>query len=258
MRRLTFPAVVGHRGYRARFPENTLVSFSAAVAAGADMIELDVTLSKDRGVVVIHDDTLDRTTSGSGIVRETPLHELRRLDAGTWFDNRFSAEPLPTLEETLALVATSGVLVNIEIKSTAWETDAPEDAIERQVVAMIRRMQLIDTVLVSSFHPGFLENIAALPVHPEYALITNRTVPHDIVDLCTRLNVFSWHPHHESLKQSDIEAMHQSGIHVFPYTVNNPEDMIRLVEMGVDGIVTDDPELAVSCLTPYRRSVKTS
>ena len=254
MQRLISPIVIGHRGYRSQFPENTMVSFSAAIAAGADMIELDVTFSKDRKVVVVHDDTLDRTTSGHGPICRMTLHELRQLDAGRWFDERFSGEPLPTLEETLAFAADTGARINIEIKSSAWEPDAPEDAIERRIVDMAIQKHLLENILVSSFQSGFLENLAALPLHPEYALITGRTKPHDIVDVCTRLKVFSWHPHHETLKQPDVEAMHQAGIRVFPYTVNSPEDMYRLVNMGVDGIITDDPALAVSCLAPYRHS----
>jgi len=234
------PAVIGHRGYRARYPENTLASFSAAIAAGADMIELDVTLSKDDRVVVIHDDNLDRTSSGRGKVRQTPLEILKTLDTGSWFDPSFSGETLPTLEEVLDL-AGSSILINIEIKSSAWNPFFQNEAIERQIVRLVAEKQMQESVLISSFQTGFLERIVQLPHHPEVALISGQPVPQGIVETCKRLGGFSWHPCFQSLEQNLIHQMHQAGIRIFPYTVNHAEDMLLLMNMGVDGIFTDDP-----------------
>ncbi len=247
------PVIIGHRGYRAGYPENTLASFSAAMAAGADMIELDVTLSRDRQVVVIHDDTLDRTTSGFGPIHQATLQELRKLDAGSWFDSRFAGESLPTLEEVLIL-AGGKIRINVEIKSSAWESGFPEDAIERQVIDLIRRHDLLDSTLVSSFHAGFLENITNLPVRPEIAFITDRSAPPDMLDTCKRLGVFSWHPHFRSLNQQLIDSAHAQGLRIFPYTVNAIDDMLKLVNMGVDGVITDDPGTAVASLAADRRN----
>ena len=247
------PIIIGHRGCRAGYPENTPASFSAAMAAGADMIELDVTLSKDRQVVVIHDDTLNRTTSGTGPVHHATLQALKRLDAGSWFDSRFKGESLPTLEEVLIL-AGEKILINVEIKSIAWESGFPEDAIERQVVDLIIRYDLLNSTLVSSFHAGFLENIGKLPVHPEIAFITDRKAPQNTLDMCQRLGVFSWHPHYNSLEQRHIEKAHAQGILIFPYTVNLAEDMLMLVDMGVDGVITDDPGAAISCIAAKRKT----
>jgi len=246
------PVIIGHRGYRARYPENTMASFSAAMAAGADMIELDVTLSRDRQVVVIHDDTLNRTTSGSGPANLATLQELKQLDAGAWFDPRFAGESMPTLEDVLIL-AGGKILINVEIKSSAWESGFPGDAIERQVVDRIIRHDLINSTLVSSFHPGFLENIGKLPVHPEIAFITDRPAPADTLEICKKLGVFSWHPHFRSLEQRHIEKAHAEGILVFPYTVNSVDDMRMLLRMGVDGVITDDPG-AASCIAADRKT----
>jgi glycerophosphoryl diester phosphodiesterase len=250
---IILPIIIGHRGCRAKYPENTLASFSAAMAAGADMIELDVTLSKDRKVVVIHDDTLNRTTSGFGPVHQATIQELKRLDAGSWYDSRFAGESLPTLEEVLIL-AGKKILINVEIKSSAWESGFPEDAIERQVVDLILRHDLLNRTLVSSFHAGFLENIGKLPVHPEIAFITDRKTPKNTLDMCQRLGVFSWHPHYKSLEQRHIEKAHAWGILIFPYTVNPVEDILMLVDMGVDGVITDDPGAAISWIAANRRS----
>ena len=250
---IILPVIIGHRGYRAKYPENTLASFSAAMAAGAEMIELDVTLSKDRKVVVIHDDTLNRTTSGFGPVHQATLQALKRLDAGSWFDSRFAGESLPTLEEVLIL-AGGKILINIEIKSSAWESGFPEDAVERQVVDLIIRHDLLNSTLVSSFHAGFLENIGKLPVHPEIAFITDRKAPQNTLDMCQRLGVFSWNPHYKSLEQRHIEKAHAQGVLIFPYTVNMVEDMLMLVDMGVDGVITDDPGAAISCIAAKRKT----
>jgi glycerophosphoryl diester phosphodiesterase len=250
---ITPPVIIGHRGCRTGFPENTLASFSAAMAVGADMIELDVTLSRDRKVVVIHDDTLNRTTNGSGPVHQTTLQVLKRLDAGSWFDPRFAGEFLPTLEEVLIL-AGGKILINVEIKSSAWQPGFPEDAIERQVVDLIIRHDLMNSTLVSSFHAGFLKNIGKLPVHPEIAFITDRKVPQNTLDMCEQLGVFSWHPHYKSLDQQHLEKAHARGIFVFPYTVNSVEDMLLLMNTGVDGVITDDPGAAISCISASRRT----
>ena len=247
------PVIIGHRGCRAGYPENTLASFSAAMDAGADMIELDVTLSRDRKVVVIHDDSLNRTTSGFGPVHLATLQELKGLDAGSWFDSRFAGEALPTLEEVLIL-AGGKIRINIEIKSSAWESGFAEDAIERQVVDLILAHDLLNSTLISSFHAGFLENITSLPVHPEIALITDRALPPDFLETCARIGVYSWHPHYKSLEPRYIEKAHSLGIYIFPYTVNLIEDMLMLVKMGTDGVITDDPNAAISCFAVDRKT----
>ena len=130
--------IIGHRGYPAKYPENTLAAFEAAIEAGAVMIELDVMLSRDRKVVVIHDATLDRTTNGKGSVADLTLAELKQLDAGSWFDAQFVGQQIPELSEVLDLV-NGRAYVNIEIKSNAYETHHPPDAIEKQVVDWLRQ-----------------------------------------------------------------------------------------------------------------------
>ncbi|MGE5258214.1 MAG: glycerophosphodiester phosphodiesterase, partial [Hyphomicrobiales bacterium] len=144
------PLLIGHRGYPARFPENTLASFQGAMQAGCDMIELDVTLTRDRKVVVIHDDTLNRTTNGNGAVSKHTLAEIKQLDAGSWFDPQFSAERVPEIDELIQLTA-NRCLLNIEIKTSAFEADYPEDAIERQVVKLVKTSQAMGRVIISSF-----------------------------------------------------------------------------------------------------------
>ena len=147
------PWIIGHRGYPAKYPENTLAAFQGAIAAGATMLELDVMLSRDRKLVVIHDATLERTTNGRGKVADFAMTELKRLDAGSWYDEEFADQKLPQLSEVLDLV-NDRAYVNIEIKSNAYESHHPPDAVEKQVVELLRQKKLLDSGMISSFDVG--------------------------------------------------------------------------------------------------------
>ena len=236
------PLIIAHRGYRAKYPENTLASFSAALNIGVKMIELDVMLSRDRKVIVIHDATLERTTNGHGSVSNYSFEELKKLDAGSWFHPRFANERLPALEEVLCLVG-DRALVNIEIKASAYEAHQPPDAIERQVVELIHQKNALTSVLISSFELKILENITMMEDTPALALLSKHPTEIDNVGLCTRLNAFSWHPNCLELNYELVKMMHESSIRVFPYNVDTPEEYQRMINMDVDGVITSDPAM---------------
>ena len=237
------PWIIGHRGYRAKFPENTLISFQAAIEAGATMIELDVMFSRDRKIVVIHDPTLERTTNGYGAVADFTLKKLKRLDAGSWFDARFADQNLPELGEVLDLVY-GRAYVNIEIKSNAYESQHPPDAIEKQVVELLRQKNTLDTSMISSFDVNILEQIASMKNTPAIAFISKKPAGRKTVQMCARLNMFSWHPDHRIVTSGQVKKMHAAGIRVFPYNVDTFEDYAGIRDMNVDGLITDDPGLA--------------
>ena len=236
------PLIIAHRGYRAKYPENTLAAFSAALDIGVKMIELDVMLTRDRKMVVIHDATLERTTDGHGQVNSYTLQELKELDAGSWFHPRFARERLPSIEEVLDLVR-DRALINIEIKSNAYEAHHPPDAIEKQVVELVRRKNALASVLISSFEWKILENVASMEEAPAIALISKYPADGDNVGRCIRLNVFSWHPNCGELKYDQVKIMREQGIRVFPYNVDSPGEYQRMIQMDVDGIITSDPLL---------------
>ena len=236
--------IVGHRGYPAKYPENTLAAFEAAIEAGALMIELDVMLSRDRKVVVIHDATLDRTTNGKGNVADFTLAELKRLDAGSWLDAQFADQQIPELSEVLDLV-NGRAYVNIEIKSTAYEPGHPVDAIEKQVVDLLRQKCLQGTGMISSFDVNILEQVAFMKNPPATAFISKKPADKNTVDMCSRLKVFSWHPDQRIVTRNQVKQMHAAGIRVFPYKVDSFEDFAKMREIQVDGVITNDPELAV-------------
>ena len=243
IKHFTPPWIIAHRGYRKKYPENTLAAFQAAAEAGAPMIELDVMLSRDRKVVVIHDATLERTTNRHGAVNDYTMEELKKLDAGSWFDARFADQRLPELSEVLDL-ANGRTRVNLEIKAQAYEHRHPQDAIEKQVVDLVKQKNLQDAVLISSFEIDILVQIASMEDPPAIALISKTPATKRIVAICKHLNVFSWHPDQRIATPHQVDMMHAAGLKVFPYNVDTFEDYQKMINMQVDGVITDDPVTA--------------
>jgi len=237
------PRVIAHRGYRRKYPENTLAAFQAAVAAGAEMIELDVMFSRDRKPVVIHDPTLERTTNGHGAVSDYTMEELKNLDAGSWFDAKFADQRLPEPFEVLDLV-NNRTGVNIEIKANAYEHHHPPDAIERQIVELVKDKKMQDSVLVSSFEIDILVQIASMDDPPAIALISKTPASKRIVDICSHLKMYSWHPNQLIVTPHQVNRMHAAGLKVFAYNVNTYEEYAKMIDMKVDGVITDDPMAA--------------
>jgi glycerophosphoryl diester phosphodiesterase len=240
--RVTRPLLIGHRGYPAKFPENTLASFDGAMQAGCDMIELDVTLTKDRKVMVIHDDTLDRTTTGRGPVSGHTLEEIKALDAGSWFDARFVAERVPELSEVLKQTA-GRCMLNIEIKKSAFEAGFPADAVERQVVDLVKASGAMDRVIISSFDQRILQRIAAMEAPPAVAYISEHGADKRALEMLLGMNAFSWHPRFKVLTREQVEMLHAAGVRVFPWTINTREEAERMLALGVDGLICNEPRV---------------
>ena len=238
--RFTRPILIGHRGYPAKFPENTLAAFEGAIQAGCDMIELDVTLTRDRRVVVIHDDTLDRTTTGKGPVRSHTLEEIKALDAGSWFNPRFATERVPQLSEVLELTA-GRCMLNIEIKASAFEADYPADAIEHQVVELVKTSGAMDRVIISSFEKRILQRIAAMAAPPALAFISTHGADGSLLEMLLAIKAFSWHPWFRALNRDQVDALHAAGIKVFPWTINTRDEAERILALGVDGLICNEP-----------------
>jgi glycerophosphoryl diester phosphodiesterase len=237
--RFTRPLLIGHRGYPALCPENTLASFEGAMQAGCDMIELDVTLTRDRKVVVIHDDTLDRTTNGKGPVSGHALEEIKALDAGSWFDARFAEERVPELSEVIKLTA-GRCMLNIEIKESAFEAIYPVDAIEHQVVKLVNTRGAMDRVIISSFDTRILERIAAMDAPPAVAYISDHGADKSVLEMLLKMRAFSWHPRFKILTRAQVDMLHAAGLKVFPWTINTRKEAEKLLALGVDGLICNE------------------
>jgi glycerophosphoryl diester phosphodiesterase len=237
--RFARPLLIGHRGCPTLCPENTLASFEGAMQAGCDMIELDVTLTKDRKVVVIHDDTLDRTTTGKGPVRGHALAEIKALDAGSWFDARFAAERVPELSEAIRLTA-GRCMLNIEIKESAFEADYPVDAVEHQVVKHVKTSGAMDRVIISSFDKRILQRIAAMDVPPAIAYISDHGADKSVLEMLVAMKAFSWHPLYKVLTRDQVDMLHSAGLKVFPWTINTRAEAEKVLALGVDGLICNE------------------
>jgi glycerophosphoryl diester phosphodiesterase len=240
IKHFTPPWVIAHRGYSQNFPENTLAAVQAAVTSGVPMIEIDVMFSRDRKLVVIHDATLERTTNGRGAVNDYTMERLKQLDAGSWFSSTQANEHLPELSEVLDLV-NGQTRLNIEIKADAYEPHHPPDAVEKQIVELVKKKKMQDSVLISSFEIDILVQIASMQDPPPIALISNIPASKRIVDICTLLKVFSWHPNQLIVTPHQVNTMHAAGLKVFPYNVKTFKSYAKMMEMKVDGVITDDP-----------------
>jgi glycerophosphoryl diester phosphodiesterase len=237
--------VVAHRGFSGKAPENTLVAFRRAIHAGSDMMEFDVRLSKDGEVVIIHDEELDRTTTGRGRVADYSLRELRKLDAGSVFGKEFAGEKIPLLREALQ-VAQKRILVNIEIKDGYLGGYTLRDVASKTFQA-VEDAGMSDQVIFSSFYPPALETIREQNPQARLAFLFHYrwTFPEQVTagKSFTALNLRRTY-----LNKGKIAGIHERGMKVNVYTVNSGEEMERFVRWGVDGIITNHPDLLIKIL----------
>lgn len=241
------PLVIAHRGARDVAPENTLAAFRAALEAGADGIELDVTRCATGEIVVIHDDTVDRTTDGHGRVAEMPFGALRELDAGRWFNEAFRGERIPLLEEVLDLVG-GKLRINIEIKGKDWR----DTGIEAEIAETIRRRGLTSSIIISSFNPWALRRMrrAAADVRLGFLYAAPKTGLDLAPFFAPRfLGAEALHPHLALVDDTYVARAQRLGLRINVWTVNALEDIMRMVALGVDGIITDHPALVRDMLS---------
>ncbi len=240
--------VIAHRGFSGMAPENTLSAFRKAIEIGADMFELDVLLSRDGEVVVIHDATLDRTTNGKGDVADYSLAELTQLDAGTWFSPEFEGEPIPTLEDVLKL-ANGRILVNVEIKTEAV-TDEIRGGVAEKVLELVRAQDMHDQVVISSFDPRALAQTRQLDPDIYTASLFDRELqkgmrPSEVMD---EVGSNGFNLSYQIVNGSIVKECHGLGRPVAVYTVNEVEKMEEMLDLGVDALFTDRPDLLLELL----------
>jgi len=237
--------VVAHRGASAAAPQNTVAAFTKAMELGADAIEFDVQLSADGVPVVIHDDTVDATTDGSGRVDAMTVDELKQLDAGSSFDPAFAGEPIPTLDEVFDAVDES-LLMNVELKTAALF----DNGLERAVATRIERYGLSDRVLFSSFNPFSLRRIKKVAPHIPAALLYADDQPIHLRNawLAPIVAHEARHPKYTMVDADYMDWARRKGYRVNVWTVDEPEEMERLIDLGVDGIVTNVPDRLLKVL----------
>ena len=235
------PLIIAHRGASMFAPENTMAAFQLAAEHGADAIELDAKLTSDGYIVVHHDATLERTTSGSGPLSRHSLIELKRLDAGSHFGPTFADERIPTLREVFERFGDT-LMINVEMTNYAH----PFDELPRKVVHRVREFGLQDRILLSSFNPIALWRAYRLAPEIPLGLLVG-SHESQLARRCLKALApyDAFHPQDDIVQSKTVDEEHAKGKPVFVWTVNDKERMKELLISGVDGIFTDNPCLAL-------------
>jgi len=232
------PVLLGHRGAGGEAPENTWPAFETARASGAHGFEIDVLLTRDKKPVVVHDLTLERIAGGHGAIHSMNWAELSRLDVGGHFHPRFSGERIPRFEDVLDKYG-HDMILDIEIKgySPFYE------GIEEVVIGLLKERKLTDKVIISSFNPMILRRVSILAPR----IRTGSNYISDVILQLRRIwfapfiKPFSKHPQPGQVNQKYVARQRRRGIQVIPWGVNEPDEIKRMLELGVDGIISDFP-----------------
>lgn len=247
--------LIAHRGESARAPENTLAAFRS-LSEHAAGVELDLTWSRDRHAVVIHDAELERTTDGSGAVADKDLAELLRLDAGSWFAPKFRGERIPRLTDVLDQLL-GRVELHLELKPEAFEqrTRGPSGKLERADLAqhvvdeLVRREGLSQAVL-SSFDWRFLRAARRRSAEARLGVLLHEGDPRRALTESQRLEAEAVHLHHALVSRHVVHDVHAAGKTLRVYTVDDPQLARRLRDLEVDALFTNDTRALATALAP--------
>lgn len=229
--------IFAHRGYSAKYPENTLAAFKAAGKLPIAGVELDVHLTKDHQIVVIHDETINRTSNGTGFVKDMTLKELRQFDFGSWFSSEFQGEKIPTLTEVLEVFKDTNHTINIELKSDVFVYGELEELVLQEV----EKFHLKDRVIISSFDHEALRRVSELAPDIEIAPLFFHSIL-NILPYCFSFPANALHVSYNAVMRGPFLEAIRAGIPVRVYTINKKEQAGILQNLGVDGIFTDHPE----------------
>ncbi|QKS70076.1 glycerophosphodiester phosphodiesterase [Paenalkalicoccus suaedae] len=232
--------IYAHRGFSAKYPENTMIAFRKAQEAHVDGIELDIQLTQDEKLIVMHDETLDRTTNGNGLIRHTNSSLIRQLSAGAWFDQDFVSEQVPFLEEVLDWIKDTDIELNIEIKGDPRDR---EKAVS-QLLALLNSFDLKDQVVVSSFDHMALKLLREADLNVEIAALTLGMLADTSQYLATH-QFEGIHCHYSGVTEEDVQFLHERKQAIRLYTVNDQDILLSLCDIGADAVMTDDPLLAL-------------
>lgn len=234
---------LGHRGFSGKYPENTMLAYRKAVAAGANGVELDVQLTKDGEVVVIHDERVDRTTDGQGFVRDFTLADLRKLDASYLYKQAGVRNPVPTFEEYCEWAAAAGCITNVELKNGVY----PYPALEEKTLALLRKYHLEQKVIISSFNHFSVLRMKELAPDLEYGLLEESWVFHPGA-YAAALGVQCYHPFWGSLTDDTVADLKAHHLKINTFTVNDEAAIRSLLAKGVDCVIGNFPDLTAAVL----------
>ncbi|AZU63261.1 glycerophosphodiester phosphodiesterase [Neobacillus mesonae] len=237
--------IFAHRGYSALFAENTMSAFLEAEKAGADGLELDVQLTRDGEIVVIHDEKVDRTTNGHGFVKDFSYKEISRLNANK---KGIKKEPIPSLIEVFEWLKTNQLICNIEMKNGLF----PYEGMEKKVIDLIRKYELSNRIIISSFNHYSIVNSYRLAPEIETAPLFLEAIYMPWI-YSQSIRAKGIHPKHSSIPDHIISTTLDNGIAVRPYTVNREVDLKRLFRLKCTAVITDNPVKALKIKKQYEK-----
>jgi glycerophosphoryl diester phosphodiesterase len=241
---LSRPIIIAHRGDKTHAPENTLAAYKLAAENGADAIEFDVKLTADGRAIALHDQMVNRTTNGKGKIYQLPFGAVRELDAGAWFSEKFRGERIPTLDEVFETV---GKRLHMDVELTNYAT--PFDNLVPKVVDLVKKHGLQNRVLFSSFFARNLQiTRLLLPEVPRGLLCMRGKLGWWGRTFTWHGDYFALHPYLTDINRGLVHRVQSAGKRVHVWTVNPEEELKRMIGLGVDGIFTDDPQLALRLL----------
>ncbi|SDK01923.1 glycerophosphodiester phosphodiesterase [Natronincola ferrireducens] len=231
--------IIAHRGASGYAPENTLAAMDLAMEQGCDGIEIDVQLTKDGVVVVHHDWSVDRTTNGSGEIKDLTWKEIQKLDAGFWFSEEFTGEKVPTLDDVLKHLPKT-LLLNVEVKSRSFD----DRGLEKKVVELLEKHHRLENTVVSSFNHLCLQRIQLMNPQVKIGILYEA----HLLEPCNYfkandLNLYSFHPCHYYLTPDLVKKVQDNGMKIYSWTINDGERGKNLKALGIDGIITNYPDM---------------
>lgn len=232
--------ILAHRGSSKKAPENTMAAFRLALEEGADGLETDLHMTADGEIILCHDEMLGRTVKGEGWIGSFTRQELKEKDCGSWFHSRFIQERVPALDDLLDLTEGSSTILNLEIKGG----NELYPGLEQKVLQTLQNRNWKSPLMLSSFNHLSLKRLAALGCPYPLGILTASLMDRPW-EYAAALGAQAYHPHYFSLIPEHLLELKKAGLQVNPYTVDNPEDMIRLFKAGVDHLITNLPELAL-------------
>ena len=224
--------IIGHRGAAAYAPENTFISFDLAEKLGCDAIETDIRETKDGNLVLLHDETVDRTTNGKGKINELTLNEVKALDAGSWFSTEFSGKKIPTLKEFLTSYGNK-IKITLEIK---------DSNIEEKVVSVIEEQEVKkENIIITSFSLDYLLNIKELSDEFTFGYLVE-DLSSKYIQKCVKNDFEHICPPASKISEKEILNAQSNDLFVRAFGVNNEKLMKKVVDIGVDGMTIDFPD----------------
>lgn len=238
--------IFAHRGASKYAPENTMAAFRLAELMQADGIETDVQLTKDQVPVIIHDETINRTTNKRGLVRNITYEELRQTDAGAWFSRDYAGEKIISLDVFLQWIKKTPMLLNLELKTNKF----PYPGIEKIVLQCLTDHGMKDRTTISSFNTDTIRRISALDNEIDTGFLTSRR-PRQLFSLMEEIGAKALHPKYRLLNKKLIQECLQHQVPIRVYTVNQPVYILRALEANCDVIISDVPDRALELQKGY-------